>query len=607
MSRDLPLFGHIRDDPAVGSLRSDPDNFAELVEIERASAKLHGRDPARAEETVRARLREIADKAEREKRNEAERRELEALARRRPFVIGAGIVGGVILLGSIGWGIAWGVARMKRAEAFTATFGEAGKGLTALGFSATEDWVDAEGETIVMAIPEKTCAAVIAVAEGSPALVDSELLRPSGTSRGPGPHLWCSCAAEEAKVTLPAGPEHVAVRLLTGDFASVGGAFALANEVPEEWKVTIGSGDGACAHEAAAIWVKEDDRAMPVPFPDHVAKNPRFVAAGMEPAGLFPPDRPFVALPSAAATCYFAQPFGEGGKVQLRGEDGAPISEPTNQAFGWCHYGEATKLTLWREQGAEVPYVVTRASAKRVGGSLGLGELAARQGHDGATLLVLGGDLTKDAKAALVASSVGAATVVLGGPNGLPGGPDRRVVAATMRREGTLAPAGDIPRSCRPEPSPAAALSHLLCVQADAQPWRGSGEPGSWGAAEAELPVWLWELAKHPSPPLLDAMVSILVLARRLHQAGFEPTSVDGVEPTVWGAEISRRGKTTEVVAVAMTDKTPWFHPLTDGEPWGIGDAPQVVRMPEEGKLTLRAPKPLSYDPKAVSVVVWRR
>ena len=588
--------------------RPDPDNFVELVEIERASAQLHGRDPARAEETVRARIREIAEKEEREKRNEAERRELEALARRRPFVIGAGILGGVIVVAGIGWGVVWGVARMNRGDAFTMALDEAGGGLVELGFGKVDDWVDAEGDTIAMAIPEKTCAAVIAVAEGSPTLVESGLSRPGGVSlAGVGPHLWCSCAAEEVEVALPAGDEHVAVRLLAGDFACVGGSFALANEVPEAWTVTVGPADGACAHEAAAIWVKEDERAVPVPFPEHVAKNPRFVAEGMEPAGLFPPDRPFVALPSVPATCYFAQPFGQGGKVQLRGEGGLPLSEPTDQAFGWCHYGEATKLTLWRQEGAEVPYVVTRASSERVGGSLGLGELAERQGHEGATLLVLGGELNEDAKAALVASSVGAASVALGSANGLPGGPDRRVVAATMRREGTLAPTGDVAHSCRPEPSPAAALSHLLCVQADAQPWRGSGGEGSWGAAEGELPVWLWELGKQPSPPMLDAMASMLVLARRLHQAGFSPTSVDGVEATVWGAEISRRGKTAEVVAVAMTEKAPWFHPLSDGEPWALGDAPRIVPMPPEGKLTLRAPKPLTYDPKAVSAVVWRR
>ncbi|MEQ9321522.1 MAG: hypothetical protein RIF41_20320, partial [Polyangiaceae bacterium] len=418
----------------MGSLRSDPENFAELVEIERASAQLHGRDPKRAEETVRARLREIAEKEEREKRNEAERKELEALARRRPFVIAAKVVVGVIVVGAIGGGIAWGVARMSRGEAFAVALDEAGAALTELGFSKTDEWVDAEGGAIAIAIPDKTCAALIAVAEGSAELVPTELSRAGGGNAGTGPHLWCSCAAEEVTVTLPPGDRHAAVRLLTGDFASVGGSYALANEAPEDWKVLVGPADAACAHEAAAIWVRQDERAVPVPFPDHVAKNPRFVAEGMEPAGLFPPDRPFVALPSVPATCYFAQPFGKGGKVQLRGEDGAPLSEPTDQAFGWCHYGEATKLTLWRQEGAEVPYVVTRASSKRLGGSLGLGELAERQGHEGATLLVLGGDLSKDAQAALVASSVGAATVGVGNAKGLAGGPDRRVVAATMRQ-----------------------------------------------------------------------------------------------------------------------------------------------------------------------------
>ena len=590
----------------MGSLRSDPENFAELVEIERASAQLHGRDPARAEETVRARLREIAEKEEREKRNEVERREVEAAARRRPFVIAAGVAVALVSLGVVGWGVSWGLARMDRGEAFASALDEAGRPLASLGFASKEDWIDAEGESIVLSIPAKTCAAVIVVAEGSTSLVDTELARPAGKGSGPS-HLWCACAGEEATLTVPSAEQHAAVRLFTGEFASVGGPFALASEVPEGWKVTMGASDEACAHEAAAIWVKGDERAMPVPFPDHVANNPRFVAEGMEPAGLFPPERPFVALPSASATCYFAQPFGQGGKVQLRGEDGAPLSEPTDQAFGWCHYGDATKLTLWREAGAEVPYVVTRASATRLGGSLGLGELAARQGHEGATLLVLGGDLVKDAKAALVASSVGAATVVLGTASGLPGGPDHRVVAATVRQEGTVVPSGSVAHACRPKPSPEAALTHLLCVQAEAQPWRGSGEPGSWGAAEAELPVWLWELAKEPSPPLLEAMASILVFARRLHQAGFEPTSVDGVEATVWGAEISRRGKTTEVVAVAITKTEPWFHPLSDGDAWTFDDMPRIVVMPPEGKLTLRAPKPLTYDPKAVSAVVWRR
>jgi hypothetical protein len=582
----------------------DPENFAELVAIERASAQMHGRDPEYAEETVRERLRQAEENAERDARNAAEKEAARKWQARRKYVIGAGVVGGLALIVGLTLGARALMAMMARSDAFGVVLDEASIPLKSLGLEKREDFTDADPSRTTLSVPAGTCSAVIGVVQGSAVPVALAVVRPIGTSRGAGPHLWCACGEEEVTVSFSENPVgQVAVRWLTGAFDRVGGSMVLGHVKPDNGQLNVVPDDANCAFEAAAEWAKRQGHGVPTTANEsEQARLPE----GMTSLGTLPASQPFVSLPAADDICRLAEPLAEGGALRLRGEDGKLLAE-ANGALGWCVYASSPTLTLWREGGGS--YLVSEAPAARVGGVTGLRELVERRAHGDATVALVGDDLEKDALATLAASDVSQAMSQTASANGLPGETDRRVVVATLRREGSLATADGsaIASTCKPAPQPDATVTSMFCLQAREQPWTGSGPVGSWGAAEAELPTWLWLLKDGGDVEQLKAMASILTLARRLHLAGFEPTTIDGVEKTVWGAAISARKNLRHAVAIGITKKAPWFHPLSDGEPWSLDDEPHLVAMPTEGKLVVKAERMLGFDAASRDVVVWRR
>jgi hypothetical protein len=289
-------------------------------------------------------------------------------------------------------------------------------------------------------------------------------------------------------------------------------------------------------------------------------------------------------------------------KLSLRVEGGQRPLVGASGAIATCARAPAT-LSAWREGGGEI--VAFSAPAARVGGSLGLRELAARAGV-GVTVWVPPGDLAFDAGAALEATGVPTSTV-LGAAGDLAAS---SVFTISSDAGGTSAPDDAGPFVvCRPELTKGASASMCLGVK-----------PGAWaspmgmppGGLAVRRPVWI-PLETPPSGrPLaqaeraqLERLLGALAFSRRMSQLGFSLTTLESVLPTPDGAEITGRANEKEIVAVAVSAGAPTIHTLTDGPSWTLDGAPRVIALQPGKSVRLRAIP--AYTGAKREVWVWRR
>ena len=158
------------------------------------------------------------------------------------------------------------------------------------------------------------------------------------------------------------------------------------------------------------------------------------------------------------------------------------------------------------------------------------------------------------------------------------------------------------------KPDPSSPFQTYVCVQARPQRWRREGSVDTQGAAEGRLPFWLSMLADMKEQRSLRAVAEMLVFSRRMTLLGFEPTTHDGVKDSAMGGEILGRPEKTEALAVGLSKRPPWFHPLTHRSAWKLdGDLPIVkVKLGESVKVR-SVTGSLGGNPNDRRVVVWRR
>jgi hypothetical protein len=603
------------DNGKVADGKSDRGDFDELVEMERATALLQGRDPSVAESIVAARFATETQRHEREellvKRREATLERQRAKRRR----IGLGAVAAVVLGAVAYWLVGVGSTMAKRADRLRDALGQASTAASELGFSLKEDWLDVGPGGVTLDVPAGTCSAVVAVREeGGDGPFGMRIERAlKGQVEGQGGLVWCACEAEKAKVTLPAADKtRHALRWLVVPGTTVGGIEVLASIPLRGFSTYIGEFDHSCADEAFARWSATAGHGDVVPLPaelDRVART--LQQEGLEPVGQLPAERKFVVVRSPRGRCTVAAPDVQLGGVSLRAQDGAALLVGTSKPFAWCTYGQDTTVSLWHEEGSQARYVLFSAAAVRVGGYAGLRELGARLNLGALELVASPESSAEDAVAALRASTVTDASIVTATEQGLPGNAGRLVASFSLRREGSFQPAGKLPMpiACRAKPDDSAPVNAYVCVQAQPQSWRPAGLAKGQAAAEAELPFWLSHLGGSADPGAIDAAASLLAFARRLALLGFEPTTTEGIRDTPRGAAVAGRSGKKEVVALAITKARPWIHPLSlpASEPWTIDGPLSAAALAADGSVELQTTAPLGADPSARRIVVWRR
>ncbi|RLB60135.1 MAG: hypothetical protein DRI90_14410 [Deltaproteobacteria bacterium] len=594
--------------------------FEELVEIERATAMLRGLDPDQAEDIVAARFAAGSEQLARAEHTDEIRTEIEKKTRRRRRLI-IMAVAGVFVVGATAVPVSRAIrAALAQAEVFRLALSKAGEPLADSGFQQQDEWLDLSESGASFDVSQGTCSAVIGLGADGTEAGPLRIERPSAVMEGAWGQIWCSCSDERVVVRPAPGTEgRVAARWWTVGADEVGGVEVLRAAAIAGFSVNADQIDLACADPSFAKWTSSEGRGSPPPLPPKpTGVTAKLLAAGFEPVGGFPTSRTFVVLRHEAKRCVLAVPQGAPGTLSLRAADGTRLITDTAAALAWCSYGKEGLFSLWRsgagagdggESGASGDYAVLSIPAERVGGMAGLRELTGSQGLESLATVLGGADLTADAVAALEASTVPIASSVRAVNGSLAKKLGHRVVAFSQLEAGAFVvdTSPEARLACSPKQDTRATVNAFVCVQAQAQGWRGGGTEAVQAAASGPLPAWLKLLADVRDPEVVDVMAQLLRLARHMAAQGSEPTTTDGVEESVRGATISGRPHKTEVVAVGLTKTRPWVHPLTDDQPWTLAGSVHAVKVTPGGYVKLKASRSLGYNAASRRVVVWRR
>ena len=507
---------------------------------------------------------------------------------RKRLAIGAAaaLVVGVIVVA--GWGRhAHAVALERSLEGPTATF-------AARGFVPLSTGEERLEESI-----EPGCYVVVTPTDGDGKL---EVEHGGETLTGAGSVGWCACTPEKAVARSTAG-----VRFLRVDGKAVGNVDGLAAVEPHP--ATTSKREEDCAAEHLDAWLGEK-KLPPAPVdPDAMAGREAFaplVVAGFSPIASLPADRAFALVDGGGESCFLAWSTQPGDLLTLRLAGGARPIVGEKGGIAWC--SETPRLvTLWRQGRGDV--TVARAPAARVGGLLGLKERVLRKAAFAPFTAWVGAEeLAWDAVQTLRGSAVGEATIAVSGTETeSKGGGDPRVVAISMLQGGSFVAdrRGDVPYFCHPK-AEAGALE-TLCAQLAPQTWRQTGALGSVGIAQAPLPFWLTIFAEVKDPELAKSLVALLILARRLHGDGFEPTTLVGVVEEASGVNVTGRGGDDAVVAVGLGPKAPWVFPYSDGQEWQLAGEPRVVELKPGERVVLSSVQTPTVPKEHRRTVVFRR
>ncbi len=595
----------------------DPDDIGgfddDLIEIERASAILHQRDPDQAVQVV-SELR--ARKDEERRREEAARKIREVAAKRRRVrrVRVAIVVGVLSVIGIVSIPLTRAVLNeARRSEALRAQLDEVASGIAPMRFDLGSEWLDVPPVGVSFEVGRNTCSVVMGVAEGQEGPLTLRIMRQGlDPVEHRGGIMWCSCDKEPVTVSfVEPGDKRLALRWLTATMGTVGGIEVLTGKEIPGVRVSADPRAYGCADAAFSTWAQTAGRASLSAVDERMKdaleplKQEQFI-----PLGILESDQRFGVVPSRKGHCYLVLPFGEKAPVTLRNADGRRLIEDTELAMGWCTYQQDRAYSVWRKDPGPPRMLALEVLANRVGGLTGLKESAVRHGAKQTAVTLENEDLQPDAVAALVGSGIADSTIFKGEATGLPGKINSRVVAFGFYASSSFLPdvAPKVPVACDPKMVPNAPFQTVVCAQARPQRWRREGSVDGQGAAEGRLPFWLSLLADSKDEKALQALATMLAFSRRMTLLGFEPTTTDGVRGSAIGGEILGRPDKTEALAVGLTARPPWFHPLTQGPAWKLdGDLPIIkVRLGETVRVR-SVHGSLGGSVQDRRVVVWRR
>lgn len=541
--------------------------LAELVEVERALAALEGRNVENAEHLVTQRQEAEKRRAALEQIIASSRAEMARRRRLVPYKIGAVVAG-------VGVAVAIAVPGVRALLEHLGVRDAAAANRTRIAapfggrFSAGRSVIGEQA----FAVPATKGRCFIVVAATPQGAAHVRVERTVGAREAEGSVGFCSCGAEEARVTL-SGQGPIASAVLEADAGRVGGADVLAalpNRPGATFPETI---DRACAEEAFDAWAGSRATEAEAPREDQLTADEKALAAqGLAPVMLAAADTPFVLPPAATEACFVAVSRG-GAPISLRLAGGERPIDAKNGALGFCAKSTAG-LSVWR--GGDAPLVLFRATRTRVGGLLGLREAAARGGVSIA-VWTPAEDLEQDALATLVASGVVLPVSGLERKRGA-------AIAVSTGARSMLA-ASDLGAEVVCHPELAVGASQALCLEARLGAFAPVQKPQ--GMASAPSPLWL-ALSGKPDRPALARALDLMAFARRMTADGFEPTSLVGANFTPDGLEVTGRSGDKEIVALVASSAPPYLHTLSAGAPWSLTD-PRPTPLTPGKPLRLKA------------------
>ncbi len=550
-----------------------PKGTDDLAEVERALSVLQGRNP----EFERARREDEAAREKRRAQIEAESRAETSKARARMLRFGGIAVAVAAFAVFAGTVFRREVARRGRIE-------QASDSYRAMGFVVVE--TSGRGSPGRLEdTTDKGC--MVAVSTGDAPL---KVARASGTTEGPGPVVFCTCATEKVTVTSDVA-EGGGLALLRIDAAAIGGskAFAFLPFKPG----TTARTDEACAEASLDAWI-EGKRYPAQAAPDDTwlkadaKRRDLLVGLGFAPLATVPADRPLaiVELPKDACVVAVGAP---GEKLGLRMKGGAMAVANADGAFAYCASGEAI-ATIERQGAGEV--TVIAAPAARVGGTVGLAEVLDEAGVKiaASAVTVPPTDRAWNAKQLLVASAVPEGLVTLASAPEVPADTEARLAAVSFGSAKALVPepAAEVYSYC--EPPLADGSIDAMCVFSGPHAWKISSAEAVGGVARAKMPFWLFALQGVGEPAAMKAAADLVTFARRMRREGFEPTTIEAMTETEAGVEVLGRMGEDAIVALGVAPVAPWIFPYSDGPAWSITEGePRIVPVKPLQKVKVEA------------------
>ncbi len=560
------------------------DEPQDLAEVERAISVLKGRHP----EHERARREDDEARAKRAAELEREARASAGATWRKRLVVSA-IVAGVLIAGGISGSIfRKELARRGRIEKVANPY-------RGMGFTLVE--MSGYGSPGVLEVtPPAGCHVAVGTEPGP-----IRVLRPGGTIEGPAPVLFCNCEAEKMNLSSDVG-EGGGLALLRADASLIGGslAFPFAPFTPG----TTARADEACADKSLDAWIEAKHAPKPTTNASWFSHPQRTALPtfGFEPLANFDGETPFAVTEVPAASCILAAASSAGDALVFRLRGGAPAMPAAKGAIGWCAK-DAVTATIEREGDSEVAVVVVPAA--RVGGVLGLEEVARAAGSELVAVGVASADHSWNAKQLLLASSIPDAVITTAETPQIADAPEARIVALSFETPKALASESpdDVFSYC--EPPLGDTTRHAVCAFSGPQKWHISSKDATAGLARAKLPFWLFGLRDVSDPVALQVQTHLVTLARRLKREGFEPTTLEAMSETESGVEVLGRSGEDAVVAIGLAPSAPWAFPYTDGPAWSLGGEPRIVAVAPLKKVSLAG---RGLPPKAARrSVIFRR
>lgn len=577
----------------------EPPVARELAEVERAIAVLEGRDPDLAVGVACEKQRAAERRDELTAYLRATRKEL-ARAKRKARIRKAALAAGGVVLVGLGVRAAPTVrerfAEQSHAAAAAARIAEP------LEHAGLRVLAEHEGPSPrTFALPADTCVVAVASTHDAPARVQVE--RPIGPQVGKAIAAFCTCGPESATISASAEGA-VALRVLAAPAEVIGGVDRLAGIDPVSGHGIAEIPDRACAERHLDAWVAASPAAS---APESLNDEERALAReGLVPVARTMGRRPFVAVPPAKASCYVARSREPSDDLVLRLAGGERPVRAREAGLGFCAAG-LEGASVWREGTGDVSLFAIPLD--RSGGLVGLREAADRAGFAIAAWTPPD-DRELDARTTLTASGLPPddAAPFHAADEGAP-----VFVAISTGPEATFA-ANDVRPGASCLPMPAIGMTQAACIEARPGTLAATGLPAA--RAAARKPFWLSVSSTSPDEQIRRAL-ELFAFSRRMRRLGFEMTSVVGVERTPDGASVTGRSGEKEIVAAAVADASPWFFPLTDGDPWDMDGEPRIVAVrPGESVNLVPAAAPSGADGKVSTsalrgkryeVLVWRR
>ena len=405
--------------------------------------------------------------------------------------------------------------------------------------------------------------------------------------------------------------KRLALRWLNAKMGVAGGIEVLSGLQVPGFVVAADEQAYGCADAAFATWAQSEGHGRLESIGERLKEALKpLEQESFSVHGVFSPEMRFAVVPTRAQRCYLAVPFGDKAPVTLRNTEGRRVVKDSTDALGWCSYSKDRAYSVWRKQLGPPRMLVVEIAATRVGGLTGLREAASRHGTKKMHGILEVEDLQADAVAALLASGVGESTLVRGEATGLPGKANSRVVAFGLFDTSSFLPdvAPRVSVACDPPARPEADFQTYVCVQARPQRWRREGSVETQGAAEGRLPFWLSMYEGVDDESALVAVAKLLAFSRRMKLLGFEPTTTDGVKDSAFGAEILGRPNKKQALAVGLTARPPWVHPLTHTSAWELDGELVIADVEPDAAIKVRSRSgTLGADANTRRVVVWRR